>query len=215
MGDRQKLVILGTYSFSEEVADLVGDGDDYELTAFAENDERARCEQPVLGLPVIWIDDAGPLAATHQAACAIGTTHRSRFVEQAVAMGFDFATIRHPTARVSRASTIGEGSILSAGVVVGSHTSVGRHVIANRGVLIGHHTTIGDYVTLSPGANIAGRVTIGAGTYVGIGAIVLDDLTIGRGSVIGAGAVVTKDVPDHVQVLGVPARITKEGVEGR
>jgi sugar O-acyltransferase (sialic acid O-acetyltransferase NeuD family) len=164
---------------------------------------------------VIWVDDLGPLAATHLAVCAIGTTQRVRFVEQVEAMGFRFATVRHPTARISRTSTLGPGSIVSAGVVVAAHTAIGRHVIVNRGGLIGHHTRIGDYVTLSPGANVAGRVTIGAGTYVGIGAIVLDYLTVGAGSVVGAGAVVTKDVPDHVQVMGVPARITKERVEGR
>ena len=70
-------------------------------------------------------------------------------------------------------------------------------------------------VTISPGANIAGRITIGDGTYVGMGAIILDSLKIGSGSVIGAGSLVTKDVPDNVQVMGVPARITKKGVEGR
>jgi sugar O-acyltransferase (sialic acid O-acetyltransferase NeuD family) len=212
---RQKLVILGTRFFAEEVADLVSDGDDYELTAFGENWERGRCDRPLLGLPVIWVDDLRSLAATHVAACAIGTTHRSRFVEQVAAMGFRFATVRHPTARVSRTSTVGPGSIVSAGVMVAAHTSIGQHVIVNRGVLIGHHTTIGDYVTISPGANVAGRVTIAARTYVGIGAIVLDYLTIGSGSIVGAGAVVTKDVPDHVEVVGVPARVTREHVEGR
>ena len=215
MSGKQRLVILGTRIFAEEVADLVSDGDNYELMAFAENYERERCDRPLLGLPVIWVDDLGPLVATHLAACAIGTTHRSRFVKQVEGMGFRSATVRHPTARVSRTSTVGPGSILSAGVVVAAHTAIGQHVIVNRGGLIGHHTTIGDYVTISPGANIAGRVTIGAGTYVGIGAVVLDFLTIGSGAVVGAGAVVTKDVPDHVQVMGVPARITKESVEGR
>lgn len=215
MSSRQKLVILGTRIFAEEVADLVADGDDFEVVAFGENHERERCDRPLLGLPVIWIDDLRPLAASHLAVCAIGTTHRTRFIEQADAMGFRFATVRHPTARVSRTSTVGPGSIVSAGAVVAAHTAIGMHVIVNRGVLIGHHTVVGDGVTISPGANVAGRVTIGPGTYVGIGAIVLDYITVGQGSVIGAGAVVTKDVPDHVQVMGMPARITKEGVQGR
>jgi acetyltransferase-like isoleucine patch superfamily enzyme len=33
--------------------------------------------------------------------------------------------------------------------------------------------------------------------------------------VIAAGSVVTRDVPDHVQVMGAPARVTRERVEGR
>lgn len=211
----QKLIVLGSRVFAEEVADLVSDCPEYELTAFGENWERSRCERPLLGLPVIWIDDLAPLAASHAAVCAIGTTRRSRFIEQVEALGFRFATIRHPTARVSRTSTLGPGTIVSAGVMVAAQTAIGRHVIVNRGSLIGHHTTIGDCVTISPGANIAGRVNIGDGTYVGMGAIVLDSLTIGRGAVIGAGSLVTKDVPDHVLVMGVPARIARENVEGR
>ena len=103
MSDKPPLVILGTRIFAEEVADLVAVGDDYELTAFAENYERERCAGPLLGRPVIWVDDLGPLAATHCAVCAIGTTHRSRFVKPVEAMGFRFATVRHPS-EIGRAS---------------------------------------------------------------------------------------------------------------
>jgi serine acetyltransferase len=48
-----------------------------------------------------------------------------------------------------------------------------------------------------------------------MGASVIDHINIGSHSVIGAGAVVIRDVPDHVLVVGVPARIVKEGIEGK
>lgn len=48
-----------------------------------------------------------------------------------------------------------------------------------------------------------------------MGATVVDRLTIGVESIVGAGAVVVEDVPPNVQVVGVPARITKRGIEGR
>jgi len=211
---REKLAILGRGLFALEVVDLVEETGRYEVTAFIENWDREETRQSLLGRPIIWIDETASLASTHKAVCALGTTHRQGFIEQAAAIGFEFATIIHPSVRLSSKSSVGEGSILSVGVVVAAHTTVGRHVIINRGSLIGHHTTIHDYVTISPGANIAGSVTIGEGTYVGIGAIVLDHRTIGAHAVIGAGAVVTRDVPDRVQVMGIPARITKENIEG-
>jgi acetyltransferase EpsM len=209
---KQPVIVLGTYSFAEEVADLISECDRYELVAFAENWRRERCDRKLLGYPIIWVDDVAPLAATHQALCAIGTPRRSMFVEQVAEMGFQFATLQHPTARVSRTSAVGAGSILSAGVITAAYAEIGRHVIVNRGSLIGHHTTIADYVTISPGSNIAGRVAIGDHTYIGMGAVILNDIKVGSHAVVGAGAVVTRDVPDRVQVLGVPARITQEKI---
>ena len=87
-------------------------------------------------------------------------------------------------------------------------------MILNRGALVGHDVEIGDFVTVGPGANVAGLCRIGSGAYLGIGCVIRDRVTIGEGAVVGAGAVVTEDVPERVQVTGVPARIAKEGVDG-
>ncbi len=45
--------------------------------------------------------------------------------------------------------------------------------------------------------------------WIGAGAIVTDGVHVGRGAVIAAGAVVTQDVPPHVVVGGVPARVLR------
>uniref|UniRef100_A0A7C5EPV7 Acetyltransferase n=1 Tax=Desulfobacca acetoxidans TaxID=60893 RepID=A0A7C5EPV7_9BACT len=166
-------------------------------------------------MPILWVEELAPLAATHWAVCALATTLRSRFTSQVGALGVRFATLVHPTARVSRTSTLGEGTIISPGVIIASHTHLGRHVFVNRGALIGHHTEIGDHITIQPGANIAGKCRIGPATYLGMGALVLDGLTVGAHTVIGAGAVVTRDVPDCVQVVGIPAKIVKENIQGK
>ena len=44
-------------------------------------------------------------------------------------------------------------------------------------------------------------------------AAVLDKHTIGAGCIIASGAVVTTDLPDRVQAMGIPARITRTGIE--
>ncbi len=209
------LLILGTYILAREIADQVADNPLFRLAGFVENLDRTRCAEPFEGVPVHWVDEIGPLASTHWAVCGISTTHRAGFIAQVAAYGMPFAALVHPTAHISRQSTLGAGTILSPGVLVASHTALGQHVFINRGVLIGHDTTIGDYVTIQPGANIAGVCHIGEGVFIGMGAIVQDRITIGAHAVVGAGSVVTKDVPDNVLVAGMPARILKTRIAGK
>jgi sugar O-acyltransferase (sialic acid O-acetyltransferase NeuD family) len=212
---RKPLLILGNRTLAVEVLDIVTDTDEFEVAGFVENMDRALCDELLEGLPVHWVDDIGPMARTHIAVCALGTTKRFAYVAQAAALGFRFATVVHPSARISRNSRLGTGTIVNAGVVVATHTNIGEHVILNRGALIGHHTEIGDYCSIMPGSNIAGSCTIGPRCYVGMGAIVIDHTVVGEGSVVAAGAVVTKDLPARVQVVGIPARIVAEGVDPR
>lgn len=215
MTQTRSLLILGTRTFAVEVADLAGDIPGVTVAGFVENLDRERAGTELEGLPVHWVDEVAALASRHVAVCALSTTHRRRYVEQAAALGLRFTSLVHPTARISRTAEVSEGAIVNAGALIAAHARVGPHVIVNRGALVGHHTTLRDFVTLGPGANIGGCCTIGEQTYVGIGAIVLDQITVGRHSVVGAGAVVTRDVADRVQVLGMPARVTREGIEGR
>ena len=205
-GSMRPLLILGTRLLAEELTDLVSDIPGWEVAGYVENLDRAQCARKIAGKPVFWVDDIGQFQSTHSAICGISTVERWRFVDQVSQWDLPFATLVHPLARVSRTSTIGEGSILSPGAIIASNTRLGRHVFVNRGVLIGHHTEVEDYVSVQPGANIAGAVKIGARTYVGMGAMVIDHISIGRECKIAAGSVVTRNLPDHSHVAGSPAR---------
>jgi sugar O-acyltransferase (sialic acid O-acetyltransferase NeuD family) len=210
-----EVLVLGNQIFAEEVADLIGETPGLELAGFVENLDPARCKALLLGKRVHWVTELASLQEPVHLLCGLGTNRRRIYVEQVDRYNLPFATLIHPTARVSGASTVGVGSIISVNVVVAAHTTLGQHTIVNRGALIGHHTQIGDYVTIAPGANIAGKCVVEAGCYISMGAVIIDRVRIGANSVVGAGAVVTKDVPANVQVVGIPARIAKEGVVGR
>jgi acetyltransferase EpsM len=189
---RDKVLVLGTGTFAEEVADLVRDTPEFELAGFVENMNRDRCRETLDGLPIHWVDDGPALAVEHRAICGIGSVQRERFVHDASGRGLYFVTLQHPLARVSQTTVSGAGCVISAGAIIGAKSSLGEHVIVNRGALIGHHTSIGQRVT------------------VGMSAIVLNGLAIGDGSVIAAGAVVTKDVAPNTTVMGVPARVVQK-----
>lgn len=207
------LLVLGSSRFATEIADFASDCPDLEPVAFVENLERERCQGTLDGLPILWIDEAAELAPTHLAVCGLGTTKRHLYTDQVEALGFRFATVVHPAAHVSSKSRLGDGTIVGPGAVIGSHSTLGRHVLVNKGVIVGHHTELADFASVHTGARIAGSCRIGTRTFVGMGAVVIDHRTVGSRSVVGAGAVVTTDVPDETLVVGVPARVVREGVE--
>lgn len=212
-----KLLILGAGTFALEVADLISDMVDpaYEVVGFVTSILPYDPKATLLDRPIYWVDQLDRFANSQLAVCAIATTKRAAFIQQVEKLGMHFATIVHPTARVSRTARLGEGAIISAGAIVAAYTTIGRHVIINRGAIIGHHISIGDVATIGPGANLAGAVTVGSRTTIAMGALVLEQRHIGSQSIVGAGSVVTHDIPDQVKVIGSPARIVEENIDGR
>lgn len=208
--EKKKLVILGAGPFAEDIAEIVTDTGLYELIGFVEGQDRERCRHQLAGLPILWVDDIKDMGPSVTGICAVGSTARKNFIAQAQELGLKFATVVHPTARLSPSALLGTGTLISAGTIVAASTVIGDHVIINRGCLVGHHNRLGDFVTVSPGANIAGRTIIGDCSYIGIGATVIDGLNIGKNVVVGAGSVVIRDIPDNVMVAGVPTHVIRE-----
>ncbi len=120
-----------------------------------------------------------------------------------------FHTLVHPSAYVSPFASLAEGVFINCNSAIGPGVQLAPHVFINRGATIGHDTRIGEFSRVQPGCNVGGLARIGRGVTIGIGATVLERLVIGDGAVIAAGAVVLGDVPPHVLVAGVPAKIKK------
>ena len=140
---------------------------------------------------------------------AIGSTKRKRLLTKFEGDGFKFDTLIHPSVIRSRWVTIGNGSIITAGVIMTCQIGIGQHVIVNVGARIMHDVTIGDFTTLSPNVQVMGKASVGSQVFIGANATIVDHVKVGNGAVIAAGAVVTEDVPEMALAAGVPAKIQK------
>ena len=137
---------------------------------------------------------------------ALSGPGRRGVCERILAAGGRLPVVAHPAAIISTTASIGDGTILSAGVIVQQDTRIGRFCVLNTACTIDHDNVVGDGVSIAPGAHTAGRVTILDEAFIGLGSVIINRVTVGRRATVGAGAVVVRDVPDGVTVVGNPAR---------
>ncbi len=116
-------------------------------------------------------------------------------------------TAIHPRAVVYPGVSIGLGSLITAGSIIGPDAKIGDGCIINHNATVDHDCHIGAFCHIAPAATLGGGVNIGKQCLIGAGATILPCLKIGNKITVGAGAVVTHDLPDHVTVIGCPARL--------
>jgi len=103
------------------------------------------------------------------------------------------------------------------GVDIHPAARIGKGILIDHatGVVIGETAVVADDVSLLHEVTLGGtgketgdrHPKVGRGVLIGAGAKVLGNVRIGEGATIGAGSVVLDDVPPHVTVAGVPARV--------
>ena len=184
----------------------------YQLVALFDN--QAGLAPPIAGVPVYigwsgfqtWSRDR-PVDVDFLVAIG-GDRGRDRMTVAARLKGEGLApaTVVHRRAFVAGSSTLGPGSQVLAGAIVGVEARVGEQCIINTGARIDHECKLGNGVHVAPGATVCGVVEIDDFTLIGAGAVLLPRIHVGQGAVIGAGAVVTTDVAPGTLMVGNPAR---------
>jgi sugar O-acyltransferase (sialic acid O-acetyltransferase NeuD family) len=117
-----------------------------------------------------------------------------------------FASVVHPSARISANARVGRNTLIMAGVVLTSNAVVGDHCCVLPNTVIHHDAVVGDWTLIGSNVTVAGGTIIGRNCYVGSGASLMNGLRIGEGALIGLGANVLRGVEAGGRVVGNPAR---------
>ncbi len=208
---KEKIFIYGASGHAKVVIDIVEQQGLYEI-AFLVDDDLSLKGLEFFGYPVLGGKDE--LLTTNdppkKAIVAIGSNAaRQKVAAWLSGNGYDRVTAIHPSAQISRGVKIGSGSVIMAGVCINADTVVGDDVIINTRASIDHDCTIADGVHLAPGSTLCGTVQVGKGSFICAGATIIPNLTLGNNVIVGAGSTVIKDVPDHLTVVGTPAKPNK------
>jgi sugar O-acyltransferase (sialic acid O-acetyltransferase NeuD family) len=120
-----------------------------------------------------------------------------------------YATLVHPTAKISKNVTIGEGTIVNYGCIVSVSVVLESHIYLNMRTVVGHETVIKSFSTCLIDCIVAGNVLIGEGVLLGSNCVIKEKKTVGRNSKISMGSAVFFDVDENVIVMNRPPKSMK------
>jgi sugar O-acyltransferase (sialic acid O-acetyltransferase NeuD family) len=214
------VMILGAGGTGREVAEAIEDinslGRKWNLLGFLDDDPQKHARE-YNGYPVLGSISTAADYATCYFVLVLGNHRDLRLTKRVLdRLSLDrsrFATIIHPTAKLSRYTEVGLGTVVLQNCVITSNARIGSHVLVLFGSHIGHDCIVDDYVVIAPHAVLAGGVRVREGCYIGANATVLQKTKVGPWSCVGMGAAVVSDVGPNSTVMGNPARLLKHRVD--
>jgi acetyltransferase EpsM len=179
------------------------------VRGFLDDAPGARTE--VAGLPILGsIERASELRTENRFVIGVGDPRvRAAVARKLDGLAASYATAIHPSAILYREVSIGDGTVIGAGVVVAASTRLGPHSVINLNATVGHDCVLSAFATVAPGANLGGNVHMKEGAFVGLNGTVLPGRALGAWSMLGAGSVLLEDLGDGTTAFGVPARVVQ------
>jgi sugar O-acyltransferase (sialic acid O-acetyltransferase NeuD family) len=153
------------------------------------DDAHAALSGEVRGVPVLGdVDVLKSMLSVEPVHVVVAITDngaRLRVANSLRSLGARFLTTAHPDAYISEAAVVGDGCVVTAGVVVhpdaavGSHCFLGPGVVVDRDAEVGAGTWISAGCVVGPGARVGARVIVGQNASVGRKAVVSSDAEVG------------------------------------
>ena len=213
------IIIIGSSGHAKVIIDIVQQEGIYHIAGLL--DQYRRVDEQTLGYQILGKEEDLPeLIKIHSlkgAIVAIGDNFtRSKVATRVREICPDLPFVRaiHPKASIATDVSIGEGTVIMAGVSINPSSSVGRFCILNTNSSLDHDSTMEDFASLAPGARTGGNCGIGEYSAISIGAVLIQGVHIGEHSVIGAASLVMKPVESFAVAYGRPAKAIRSRQPG-
>ena len=207
---KKRLFILGASGFGRDMETFLAlmpmKDSDWRIEGYLDDDLRAldgfRSDFRVLSTIKDFEFRAGDLALL-----AIADPAAKARIHGALKGRVSFLTYVAPDVLVGKFATIGEGTVIYPGALVGPGAEIGTAVTINGGTKLGHDVKVGDFSSLMVDIAIGGGTVLGRSVFVGSGATIIPKRKVGDGAKVGAGSVVIRNVHGGQTVFGNPARV--------
>lgn len=207
---KEDIIVLGKGGHAQCVINIIEDQDKYNILGITDINSEVGSE--FLGYPILGTDDVLKdylNKGVKNAAIGVGgftnNMGRSRIFQKVKNLGFSLPPIIHPSAIITKRTTIGEGALVFPGVVL-DETSIGANNMVGTASSVDHGSVLGDHVFISAGVTIGANTKIGDGTFFALGCKIISGISIGQNILVGAGAVVVNDLIEEGTYLGCPAK---------
>ena len=205
------IIIVGVSGHAKVIIDIVEHDGRYKIAGLL--DRPRNTGKQTLGYQVLGQEEDLPeLIVRHKligVIVAIGDNAiRSRVAAHVgeLCPSLPFVSAIHPRASIARNVSVGEGTVIMAGVSVNPCCQIGRSCILNTNSSLDHDSVMEDFSSLSPHATTGANCRIGEYTAICIGSTLIHGVHIGEHTVIGAGSTVLKHVESFCVAYGTPAR---------
>lgn len=197
---REKLFIIGAGATANNALQFVREYGLFDVAGFAV-DAQYKGADTFLGLPLYSIDELDKVVNKREdllfVAIAWNRLNRDRkeAYERLKAMGYRFANLISPTARVS-GRIGGDNCWLNDYATIHNNAAIGANTVLWCYAYVAHDCTVGAHSFFALRASMAGMSHVGEGCFLGINSAVHDGVTVGNRCVIGANVSVEHSIPD-------------------
>jgi len=105
---------------------------------------------------------------------------------------FKLPKIISPFAIISKTSSIGEGTVIMPGAIIGANMKIGKNCIINTKTVVEHGSIISDNSHLATSVTINSGTKIGANSFIGSNSTLAQEVTIKNNSFIKMCSRITK-----------------------